>query len=197
MTKTRKLIINISLELFLKNTYKEVTIKDIVGKAGVSQGAFFHYFKSKEDVFHEVIETLIRSIAEARYTHQDNCSLHQYYHDYAEWLASSPYLRNEDGNSTSSNYFSLWFDALKLFPDFQAKWLDLQRLELVTWTNIIRMARKNQEIVSPMSDEQIAKIFIYSSDGISLCAIFASRGSEHTREQLLDVWNGFYEALRA
>ncbi|UMZ72794.1 TetR/AcrR family transcriptional regulator [Natranaerofaba carboxydovora] len=39
-----------ALELFYEKGYEKTTIKDIIGRMGVSKGAFYHYFESKEDV---------------------------------------------------------------------------------------------------------------------------------------------------
>jgi AcrR family transcriptional regulator len=39
-----------SLELFYEKGYENTTIQDIIDHLGVSKGAFYHYFKSKEDV---------------------------------------------------------------------------------------------------------------------------------------------------
>jgi AcrR family transcriptional regulator len=39
-----------ALELFYKKGYENTTIKDIIDEMGVSKGAFYHYFESKEDV---------------------------------------------------------------------------------------------------------------------------------------------------
>lgn len=39
-----------ALELFYTKGYENTTIRDIIGELGVSSGAFYHYFQSKEDV---------------------------------------------------------------------------------------------------------------------------------------------------
>lgn len=39
-----------ALDLFHRKGYEHTTINDIVGAMGLSKGAFYHYFESKEDV---------------------------------------------------------------------------------------------------------------------------------------------------
>ena len=39
-----------ALELFYRKGYENTTIKDIIDELGVSKGAFYHYFESKEDI---------------------------------------------------------------------------------------------------------------------------------------------------
>lgn len=61
--ETRRIeIIDIAEELFLKNGYNETAVSDIVKKVGVSQGTFYYYFKSKEDILNAIIERYIDDI---------------------------------------------------------------------------------------------------------------------------------------
>lgn len=48
--------------LFQKNGYLGTAVSDIVRQVGVSQGTFYYYFKSKEDIMEEIIK---RQIGEA------------------------------------------------------------------------------------------------------------------------------------
>ncbi|NLY21646.1 MAG: TetR/AcrR family transcriptional regulator [Tissierellia bacterium] len=48
---TIQLILDTSLNLFLEKGYEETTVLDIVdGMGGLTRGAFYHHFKSKEEV---------------------------------------------------------------------------------------------------------------------------------------------------
>lgn len=51
---TKNKIYNVSIALFEKYGYDNVHIKDIVKEANISVGTFYHYYKSKEDVFYEI-----------------------------------------------------------------------------------------------------------------------------------------------
>ncbi len=60
-----------SLELFARKGYEKTTIQDIIDQMGVSKGAFYHYFSSKEDIIitiaREYVDgaiSLIKGIAE-------------------------------------------------------------------------------------------------------------------------------------
>lgn len=49
--ETIQKILDVSFKLFLENGYEETTILDIVSHlGGLSRGAFYHHFKSKEEV---------------------------------------------------------------------------------------------------------------------------------------------------
>jgi len=48
--KSKLHISNVALNLFKNNPYDDIKITDICEAANVSVGAFYHYFKSKEDI---------------------------------------------------------------------------------------------------------------------------------------------------
>jgi len=53
--ETRQKIIETSLQLFVEKGYDETTVLDIVANlGGMTRGAFYHHFKSKEDILEAV-----------------------------------------------------------------------------------------------------------------------------------------------
>ncbi|WP_313339817.1 TetR/AcrR family transcriptional regulator [Sedimentibacter sp.] len=67
-------ILNVAMELFYEKGYDNTSINAIIENVGVSKGAFYHYFKSKEDVLEavagrhiEVEITITKKAAEERY----------------------------------------------------------------------------------------------------------------------------------
>jgi TetR/AcrR family transcriptional repressor of nem operon len=53
---TKLRILNASKTLFSSHGYESTTIDDIITAAGVTKGAFYHYFKSKEHLCEVIIE---------------------------------------------------------------------------------------------------------------------------------------------
>jgi len=62
--QTRARLLDAAKEIFEENGFLEARISDIAERAGLSHGAFYHYFDSKEQVFREVAETLDDQLAE-------------------------------------------------------------------------------------------------------------------------------------
>jgi TetR/AcrR family fatty acid metabolism transcriptional regulator len=52
--ETRNRIYNSAIELMEENGFGNFTIEDISKRAGVSVGAFYHYFDSKNDILEEI-----------------------------------------------------------------------------------------------------------------------------------------------
>jgi AcrR family transcriptional regulator len=57
-TTTKQKISAAAKNLFSIHGYSETTIDDIITAAGVTKGAFYHYFKSKETVCSEIIDSI-------------------------------------------------------------------------------------------------------------------------------------------
>lgn len=56
--ETRERLLQSAKELFSKKGYYETKVSDIVEKSGVAQGTFYIYFKSKEEIFLELVKSL-------------------------------------------------------------------------------------------------------------------------------------------
>jgi AcrR family transcriptional regulator len=62
--KAKEKILDVVLELFEENGYEKTTINDICERADISNGAFYHYFKSKQDILIEVLADETKDLLE-------------------------------------------------------------------------------------------------------------------------------------
>lgn len=53
--KTKEIIVTTALKLFMTNGYEGTSVRMILKEADVVTGSFYHFFKSKEDLFEETI----------------------------------------------------------------------------------------------------------------------------------------------
>lgn len=51
----REQILSAALKVFAKRGFAATKISDIVAQGGMSHGLVYHYFKSKEEIFHELV----------------------------------------------------------------------------------------------------------------------------------------------
>ncbi|ADC88740.1 transcriptional regulator, TetR family [Thermocrinis albus DSM 14484] len=58
MKDTRSRILEVAEELFSKRGYHTTSVEDIVKQAGLSKGAFYFHFRSKEDLFQQLLEKI-------------------------------------------------------------------------------------------------------------------------------------------
>ena len=198
MRETKEHILKVSFGLFLKKSFKEVTMKEIVEKTGMSKGAFYHYFSSKEQIFFEIINNAFSEILYIDFDQFSNDSLNAFYHEYIDYMHRVyATFQNIVGakDSFGLNYYSFIFDAIRLFPDFREDMVEANRKEFEVWVRIIHVAKEKMEIQSSMSDEQIAQIFVNTTSGVGMNNIVLGLGEE-TPQALLNLWDGFYAQLK-
>ena len=59
MENTKEKILEVATNLFLEKGYKETKISDIInGLDGLTKGAIYHHFESKEDIFEAVVKNI-------------------------------------------------------------------------------------------------------------------------------------------
>ncbi|HOJ92901.1 MAG TPA: TetR/AcrR family transcriptional regulator [Dictyoglomaceae bacterium] len=67
---TKDRLVEIGEEFFSKKGYNATSISDICERAGVSKGAFFHYFPTKESFFLEVLDKWLFELSERLQTYK-------------------------------------------------------------------------------------------------------------------------------
>jgi AcrR family transcriptional regulator len=201
MNESKEHILKIGFMLFLQKSFKEVTMKEIVQKTGLSKGAFYHYFQSKEQLFQEILNNFFAAIMNYDFSKLNNESLYGFYNDHCTKLNTMrfQFLENKDNNSEdflNLNFFSMLFDAFKLFPEFRSKMEIYHQKEQDSWVEMISKARKKGEIKSPLSDLQIAQIFLFTSDGLAMNLTMSSN-TNNIQTDLKSIWDNFYLTIKA
>ena len=62
--ETRQLILDAAYGVFSDQGYGQASVDAIVSAAGISKGAFYHHFDSKEQLFNALLEDRVRDCAE-------------------------------------------------------------------------------------------------------------------------------------
>ena len=199
MSESREIILKKAFNLFLQKSFRDVTMKEIVNATGLSKGAFYHYFESKEQLYYEIIDKYYLESLVTDFKKFSNDSLWNFYHDYIDFIskAISNFLKelNKSHSEMNIDFITIMFEALRIFPGFRDRLIKMQSDELKAWTKIVRAARKNGEFSSPMTNEQIARFFIYTNDGIAL-RLLLEGNIEKTKSEMLKLWDNFYTELK-
>jgi len=202
MSDSKEYIVLIASRLFLQKSYKEVTMKELVEKTGMSKGAFYHYFKSKEEIFFESLK-FFHNALERDFGSYSQISLKKFYNDYLNETIhmTRKYFKNFENESSECvitiNHFSLVFDALRQFPEYKRKIEEVYKSELSFWIQIIKTARSNGEIKTSVSDVKTAEMFIYLSDGLGINMIMQGAALEDMVKQLKNQWDTLYDQIKA
>jgi len=198
---SRENILETAFLLFMQKSFKAVTMNEIVKQSGLSKGAFYHYFESKEKVFEEVIRHYYSDLFYQDFNSFSHNSLKEFLKDYSDDVKKKFLSVKKIGNLkqvNQINHYLLIFDALRILPNFRAEHKEKDKEEIKSWKNIIRIARKKGEIKSALTDEKIARIFMYMGDGFGMHVIFDSdiENLPQRRKELEKLWDDFYALLK-
>lgn len=61
-SSTREKILEVALKLFSKKGFKETTIKDIAKEVGITEGAIYRHFSSKEEIINSLLTEITREL---------------------------------------------------------------------------------------------------------------------------------------
>jgi len=192
MTDTKNQILRTALKMFLQNSYKGVSLRDIVNEVGLTKGAFYHYYTSKEEMFEEVVKYFYNNVIITDYRSFPKNSLKEFLNAYLEKLQEPDGDDNKDGDM---NFFVFLSEAAKRIPDFMNIHLAQRKKELWAWSDIIATAKQNKEIKSNISNENLAMMFLNISDGISMNRAFSGNSGMQALLDLKRDWDNLYSML--
>ena len=61
-SSTREKILEVALKLFSKKGFKETTIKDIAKEVGITEGAIYRHFTSKEEIINNLLKEITQEL---------------------------------------------------------------------------------------------------------------------------------------
>ncbi|MDR1480507.1 MAG: TetR/AcrR family transcriptional regulator [Planctomycetaceae bacterium] len=189
MEDTKTHILKISLKLFLRKNFKEVTMQEIVQETGLSKGAFYHYFDSKENVFEDVVKYFYENQIISNYNSYPNNSLKNFYTAYV-----NQFQQNAQ-NIGETNPLIFMIDAIKRLPNFRNLYDKITSEELSFWKSAVKNAKENGEITTLIPNIAVARMFIAIGDGILLRCTLNPSSSEELIKEMKTTFNHLYSLL--
>ena len=177
MNPTKEHIIITSFKLFLQKGYKEVTMSMIVKAAGLSKGAFYHHFESKEKLFAETLDNMFFSISPFNNEMIINpeVSFFDYMQMYIENINKMAKMiaTYVDEEASEIGYFRLILDVVNYAPNFHKKIEETKKNELTFWRKIVENGIRKGEIKETLDIEILSKHFQWLQDGVAIDSIFS------------------------
>jgi len=197
MTDTREHITQTAMNLFLQKGFKEVTMKELVECAGLSKGAFYHYFTSKEKVFEVVVFEFYNGLKNDDYPIDTPQSLKGFYMNWVKNFGKKTLAyTSKKADNLSSNHYYILFDGLRLVPSFKMMIDEAQKKELKKWITVIDRAKQNGEIKPTPDSKTIAQMFMHNSDGVIL-NLMIQNDMASLKKETLKNWDALYGLIKA
>lgn len=156
--ETKLKITQVATDLFKENGFENVKIQDICSKAGISIGAFYHHFKSKNDIINVAYEQLdlfvIDNMSELKFDTNIDQILYlirqgvTFFHDFG-WIFVADLYKN-----ILSSDVKYSFDPVRHVT-----------VELIT---LIEKAINDNELLSETSPTELADILLRTTRGVVL-----------------------------
>jgi AcrR family transcriptional regulator len=187
---TKDNIILAALRLFLLRGYRNVSLMDVANEIGITKGGIYHYFGSKEELFHAGICYLFDFFGE-RYT--EFLSREKTFRGTLNFLLSGEQevyierLLNIKQGDYRANNASLALEVMHNFPEIQER-IDQGQLEL---RNIIKeklqIAQETGETRQDLDAEVVATIVLSVSSGLNVLGKNLNTPAMH--QQVIDsLW---------
>jgi TetR/AcrR family transcriptional regulator, transcriptional repressor for nem operon len=168
--KTKDFILFEAFRLFLEKGYDKVSMNELVRVSGLSKGAFYHYFTSKEELFREAITTyFIAGIGENISPSKQGDTLLQSLIGIINSKAQA-YQKMIEMNE-NSNFFNLLFQAISMFPEFRKDLKKGSMLEEDKLALLFENALAKGEITTTISIRKLAQMYAAMLDGMELHAV--------------------------
>jgi AcrR family transcriptional regulator len=200
MSHTREHILQVATRLFLQSNYDGVSIQDITRAAGMTKGALYHHFTSKEQLFEEVAHNLVGT------SHTDfsvlPCdSLHGFYTALVENRRSRDDGAQDaevpDSLAFEINVYNLLWDAVRLLPGFRASMESLNNREHSAWKEAIQAAIDRGEIRRGLDADKIARLFASVPDGVGVTSMLKGSPASARYKEIQDLWDALYQSVKS
>lgn len=160
MNDTKEYIIDQAYKLFLDKSYETVSISDISKSIGLTKGALYHHFISKEDLFKAVIDKYLKIIGLGDV--KDDITLAEYIDAniaYVKQIVQTACI--DDQPFIPVNYLSLLIDALRHYPGMTDQTGNLFNTEISKLKLVLDRAVKNGEVRDDI-DTSITALNLFS-----------------------------------
>ena len=188
MTKDNIMIA--ALRLFLLRGYRNVSLVDVGNEIGITKGGIYHYFSSKEELFHSVIFYLFDHFEEK---YAELFSKEDSFRAILEFMLGGERefyiqrLLNIKQGDYRVNHASIALEIMHNFPEIQQRIDHGQLLLKDVLQKKFQIAQQTGEIRSDLDAEVLATIVLTLSSGLNLLCNTLNTKAMH--QQIIDsLW---------
>ena len=147
-------IVNKSFFQFLNRGYKACSLKDLEKATGLTKGAFYYYFRNKEEILKAGIEkylSVVSEISEEEFLEVGSLKA------YIDIVVARKERRAEQLQKMFDFFIMLVLELAPLFPEYR-KWIDeLSKDRLSRWEYMILKAKQQGEIKGSLDTSVLAR----------------------------------------
>jgi AcrR family transcriptional regulator len=197
MADTKDQILTTAFKLFFEKGFKEVTMNELVRATGLSKGAFYHYFSSKEELYEVTLDKYIGSyLQNFSLEYDDDLTLRE---NLIQLFSRFAYITTELKETLHrkefgmANYLLFLQEAMKKeeFRDKLEKYNTRFFEEFSRWIDI---AKSRNEINQDLDSMVLAKHLASLMKGMTVLYSFG-QGMEPLSDTFNQIINQFFQYL--
>jgi len=161
---------------------KDVTLRELVEKSGLSKGAFYHYFPSKERLFIETTERFLINTFKIDLSTKNIDSMT--FRDLIQRYVSEgqqnieQLVKSIGGKVKETNFYMYLFQAMEHYPGFKKKVETFHEEEINFIKKFLDMAKDRKEIKNSIDTADTAQLIHTLMHGISVISNFSVKSTE-------------------
>ena len=190
--KTKKNLVLQAFILFSKKPYDAVTFSDLEKATGLTRGAILYHMKTKQDMFHQVVESSLQSrasILEVPVKEKD--CLKNFILDFVNVCEETAKAMASLGiKNINLAHYNIENQALYYYENFDKLAKQIQETELKVWTQVVKKAIQNKEIKPYLNPEMPASVLYNTYLGHAYSSAKEEKGcnTERLRGELLFIY---------
>lgn len=160
-------ILEPAFKLFLMYNYESVSTAKLEEATGLTRGAIFYKYKTKESIFKAVIDRYVLDF-HSKPINTNVGKLYDFIDLYLEKVNARMFKMHSMGIlNIHRGYFNLLYQAVQYYPNFDIKVTEMFESGLKQWEVVVKHAVESGEIKSSCNAYEVAQTFRYLYSGLS------------------------------
>jgi AcrR family transcriptional regulator len=169
--ETRSHIIQSSIKLFSTRGFNAASVDDICAEAGVSKGAFYHHFASKQELFLALLDLWLQNIDQAIEASKDKTAPETF----TQMTESFPYLFETAGEGLPM-FLEFWLQASRDKKIWEASIAPYRRYHKY-FTSLIKKGVEEGSFVE-VNPELASRMIVATAMGLLLQSLLDPKGAK-------------------
>jgi AcrR family transcriptional regulator len=198
MSNTKEHILFTALKLILTKGYGNVTMSELVNASGLSKGAFYHYFTSKDQIYHNTLDKYFFSYLNTfeltynpEWSFKEN--LFNTLNQFLQFAKEIEFLIGPENNMIS--YYQTMLDASIRSEKVKDKMIKFYEFYVQRIDEWIKIAQNNNEIHISLNSQVLSKHICGLMEGTMI--IYSYQSKEKDIEKYFnEIFYQFFELIK-
>lgn len=185
--ETRTKIMESAIKLFSNSGYNKASVDDICAEAGISKGAFYHHFKSKQELFLALLDGWLQTIDNAIEASKDMTAPETF----TRMTEAFPYIFETAGDGLPM-FLEFWLQASRDKKIWEASIAPYRRYHKY-FTSLIKKG-VDEGSFAEVDPELASRMIVSTAMGLLLQSLLDPKGADWekvARDSTTMLVNGF------